>query len=84
MGNESIVEGVWGKYTFRKIRPQDVDKVIEHIKTFFLRDEPTSALLGYSEQYCKEFEVLARALIEHGLSFWAEDNDTGDVSLQSV
>lgn len=82
-GNYSLVEGLWGngKYTFRKIRPEDEDKIIKHIQDYFLRDEPTSKLLGYSDEYASEFEALARKLMKDDLSFWVEDNETGDVSL---
>lgn len=81
MGHYNLVEGPWGEnFTFRKIRPEDTDKVIKHIKDYFLRDEPTSAILGYTDEYGEEFEVIAKKLLKDDLSFWVEENKTGDVS----
>jgi len=82
--NYSIVEGPFGKYTFRRVRPADWGKVIKHIQDYFLKDEPTSKLLGYTDQYGEEFAELVKMLLPDNLSFWVEDNETGDVAAVRV
>ncbi|CAL8111442.1 unnamed protein product [Orchesella dallaii] len=84
MGNYSLIEGPWDRYTFRKVQPQDWEKVIKHIQTYFLRDEPTSKLLGYTDEYGEEFAILAKKLFLDNLSFWVEDNETGEVAAVRV
>ncbi len=73
--NLSLVEGPWGNFTFHRVRPEDSDNVVEHVKEYFLHDEPTSKLFGYTEQFGDEFAALSRSFIKEGLSFWAEDKN---------
>lgn len=79
--NYHLVEGPLGhNFTIRRVRPQDVDKVVCHIKDHFLHDEPISQMLGYSEVYGDEFcYIFKHFLNQHQMSFWIEDNATGDV-----
>jgi len=79
--NYDLIEGPFGeKYTFRRVRPEDEDKVVKHIQDYFLHDEPASKLLGYTDQYGEEFGNLARKLFKDNLSFWVEDNENGEVA----
>lgn len=79
IGNWGIVEGPWGNYTFRRVRAEDVDKVIKHIQDHFCHDEQTSALFGYTDEYGEEFGAIIRTLIPENMSFWVEHNETGEV-----
>lgn len=78
-GNYHLVEGPFKNFTVRRVRPQDIDKVTQHIKDYFLHDEPTSQLLGYSEEFGEEFCTMFRYFLPDNLSFWAEHNETGEV-----
>lgn len=77
-----IVEGEWadGRYNFRKIQPDDWDAVIEHVQKYFLHDEPTSKLLGYSDEYGEEIGAIVKKMLEHDLSFLVEETETGEVT----
>lgn len=81
MANYKIVEGLWanGKYMFRKVTPKDWDAVIEHVQKYFLHDEPTSKLLGYSDEYGKEMGEIAKKMLADDLSFLVEEVETGEV-----
>lgn len=79
-----LVEGPFKNFTIRRVRPQDEDKVIQHIKDCFLHDEPTSKLLGYNEEYAEEFCSIGKHFFKDNLSFWMEDNDTGEVFLKNI
>lgn len=76
-----LVEGPFRNFTIRRIREQDVGKVIQHVKDYFLHDEPTSKLLGYTEQYGEDFCKIVKHYLKDNLSFWMEDNETGEVSI---
>lgn len=75
----SLVEGSWGNFTFHRVRPEDSDKVVDHVKKYFLRDEPISKLVGYTDEYGQEFGDIVRKVILEGLSFWVEDDNTSEV-----
>lgn len=79
--NYSLVEGPWRNFTFHRVRPEDADKVVDHVKKYFLHDEPTSKLIGYTDQFGEEFGALSYKFIKEGLSFWVEDNENGEVCL---
>lgn len=78
--NFHLVEGPYGSFTFRRVRPQDVDKVCRHVKDHFLHDEPISNLLGYSETYGDEFIHMFKYFLSFNMTFWMEDNETGEVT----
>lgn len=77
--NIQLVEGPFKDFTVRRIRPQDVDKVFEHIKEYFLRNEPPINMLGYSDEYGDEFCHIVKHFLPDNLSFWMEHNETGEV-----
>lgn len=81
MPNFHLVEGYWtnGKYKFRRVEPEDWDAVLEHIKTYFFHDEPTSKLLGYSPEYGKEMGELAKRMLADNLSFLVEEVESKEV-----
>ena len=73
------VEGPFKNFTIHRIRPEDVEKVSQHIKDNFLHDEPFSKLLGYSEEYGEDFLHIFKHFLPDNLGFWMEDNETGEV-----
>jgi len=77
--NMGIVEGSWGEFEFRKIQPKDWERVMDHIKRNFMRDEPTCKLLGYSDDFGEDFAALAHKMLGDDLSFLVEHRETGDV-----
>lgn len=77
--NLQLVEGPFKDFTVRRIRPQDVDKVIQHIKEYFLHDEPPSKMLGYSDVYGDDFCHIVKYFLPDNLSLWMEHNETGEV-----
>ncbi|CAL8141996.1 unnamed protein product [Orchesella dallaii] len=81
MPNYGLVEGYWadGKYKFRKVEPDDWNAVVEHVKTHFLHDEPTSKLLGYSDEYGNEIGEIVKKMLVDDLSFLVEETDTKKV-----
>ncbi|CAL8091599.1 unnamed protein product [Orchesella dallaii] len=78
--NLHLVEGPYKNFTVRRVRPEDVEKVEQHIEDYFLHDEPTSKLSGYTEEYGNEFCHIFRHFLPDNLSFWMEDNETGEVA----
>ncbi|CAL8091605.1 unnamed protein product [Orchesella dallaii] len=78
--NYHLIEGPIGdKYTVRRVRCEDVEKVATHIKEYFLHDEPISKLCGYTENYGDDFIFYFKYFLADGMSFWVEDNETGEV-----
>ena len=77
------VEGTWKNFIFKFIEPADIPKIYDHLRNSFYRDEPVSQLLGYSEDFAKDFEKLYDAIFCFGdrLSFIAVDNTNGKVRL---
>ncbi len=57
--------------------------MIEHVQKYFLHDEPTSKLLGYSDQYGREMGEIAKKMLADDLSFLAEEVETGEVFIPS-
>jgi len=83
MGNwahYSLVEGDFKNFRIRRIVLEDHDKVCEHIAECFLKGEPTSQLLGYSDKFAEEVNVVIRKVLPQGLSFLAEDKETGEIA----
>lgn len=74
-------EGVWKNFRFRRIELQDHDAVFAHIKECFLRDEPTCALLGYSQGLADDFCRIVEVMLRDKMSFLAQDVETGEVSV---
>lgn len=83
MANYKIVEGPWadGKYMFRRVQKSDYDAVVEHLQKYFLHDEPTSKLLGYSDQFGEEFGLIAKEMLADNLSFLVAEQATGEVGI---
>lgn len=72
-------EGTFKNFFIHRVRSQDVEKLCQHVKDYFLHDEPTSKLIGYSEEYGEEFCKLFKHALSDNLSFWMEDTETGEV-----
>jgi hypothetical protein len=84
--NFSLVEGPWKEFSFKRIDGSSqitVSRVVSHILTYFLRDEPTCILLGgYSDsEFGKEMEASVRVILKDNLSFLVEHRDTGEVHI---
>jgi len=78
----NLIEGEWNGFRFRRVEPKDHAAVFDNIAQYFLRDEPTCKLFGWSEDFVADFTRLVAAMIELGdnLSFLAEDVTTNEVA----
>lgn len=74
------IEGDWKDFRFRRILPADHEAVKEHISQHFLRDEPTSKLLGWSEDFASDMGLVVDAFLQHGMSFLAEHRQSRKVN----
>lgn len=78
------VEGAYKEFQFRRIEASDYKSVCDFVADNFLRDEPTSKLLGWSEDYVYDFNRVVERFLPQGLSFIAEHAASGKVSVKLV
>jgi hypothetical protein len=82
--NYGLVEGPWGEFEFRKIQHRDWERVMNHIKSSFMRDEPTCKLLGYSDDFGDDMAALTYKMLADELSFLVEHRESGEVRKQTT
>ena len=80
---DSLIVGQWKNFIFHKIQPHDYTKVMEHIKSYFLKEELTCKLLGYTEIFADEMTEVIFEMLGHNLSFFATDIKTNEVKMSS-
>lgn len=73
------IEGDWKDFRFRRIQPSDHPAVFEHIASNFVRDEPTSKLLGWSQDFADDMNRVVEFFLTHGMSFIIEHRESGKV-----
>jgi len=81
--NFSLVEGEWKDFIFKRIEPEDYQIVLDHVVKYFLIDEPTCALLGWSIEFQKEMCTAVTTMMDDGLSFYAVDKKSREVRDQN-
>lgn len=74
------IEGEWKDFRFRRISPSDHDAVFEHVAQNFVRDEPTSKLLGWSQDFADDMNRVVQYFLGHGMSFLVEHKESGKVN----
>lgn len=84
LDNFALVEGPWKDYSLKRVEPQDYPRVVRHVQDYFIKDEPTCGLLGYTTDFLDEMEALVRTMLGDNLSFLAEHEETGEVSLTDL
>jgi hypothetical protein len=80
--NYHLVEGEWKSFVFRRISRSDYRRVFNHINEYFLKEEPTCTLLGYTETFSKQMEIIITGLLDQNLSFLAESKESGEVRIK--
>lgn len=73
------VEGIWKEFKIRRVLPTDYSLVLKHFCENFIRDEPTSKLLGWSEDFENDVCQVLSAILPQGMSFLAKHQQTGKV-----
>lgn len=74
-----LVEGAWKELTFKRVEAQDYPRVVRHIQEYFMKDEPTCSLLGYTNDFGDEMEAMVRKMLAENLSFLVEHAETSEV-----
>lgn len=77
--NFHLVEGQWKNFTFRRIFPSDYSSVLEHVREYFIKEEQTCVLLGYSEDFANQLIQVVQEALKDNLSFLVEHSDTKEV-----
>jgi hypothetical protein len=76
------VDGPWNfnKFLVRRIIPEDYSKVLEHVKQYFIKEEPTCVLLGFDNKFADQLlKVVQFIMLKDNLSLLAEDSETKEV-----
>lgn len=77
--NFDLVEGEWKGLIFKRILPEDYPRVLDHVSKYFLREEPTCKLLGWTTEFGAEMSRVIREMLKHNLSFYALDPTNNEV-----
>lgn len=75
----SKIEGNWKDFRFRLIEEKDHPAIFEHIAQSFVRDEPTSKLLGWNKGFADDVCRVVEYFLKDNMSFLVEHVPTGKV-----
>jgi len=74
------IEGDWKNFKIRFLTDEDIPLVLEHVKKYFMKDELTCQLIGYSEEFGNDMCEYVKAVLPFGLSLVVIDKDSGELA----
>lgn len=82
----ALAEGMWGDFRFKRADPgQESNRVFQHIKKYFMKEEATAKLLGYNDDFGYEAEELITRMLKDNMSLMVEDiEDEDEVSKEAL